>query len=103
MFFHRIAGKVTSKRDMSGAVQRLFHWWITLPWSVWLDQTNKLTQILAVVAGGLGALLKFGIGAEVFITGSPFQGRGSRYLIVAARFKNTGAVKLYLSREGLLL
>jgi len=78
---------------MMNPIQNFFHWGITRPWNTWLDSTNKLTQILVAVGGGLAVLRKFGIGAELSITGKPFQSRGIRYLIVTARFKNTGHLK----------
>jgi hypothetical protein len=85
---------------MMNPLHSLFHWWTTRPWNTWLDSTNKLTQILVVVGGGLAALRKFGTSVELSVTGKPFQSRGIRYLIVTARLKNNGVMKLHLLQPG---
>jgi len=30
----------------------LWHWWISLPWNIWIDYTDKSVRIVAVIIAG---------------------------------------------------
>src|SRR5580693_9939296 len=86
--------------DVCNLSPDLSHWWLTRPWNTWLDSANKLTQILVALGGGLAAFRKFGVKAELSISGRLFEREGNRYLIITAGWKNTGAVRLRPKQRG---
>ena len=90
-------------------MQSAIHWWVSLPWSVWLDQTDKIVKITAVVVGGVWAYLKFIRGRiyytrlEPAITARAFCKDGTDYLLATVSLKNVGAAKVDIEQKGTAL
>jgi hypothetical protein len=90
-------------------VQSTIHWWISLPWSVWLDQSDKVVQITAVIVGGVWAYLKFIRGRvyytrlEPSVAATTFRKDGTDYLLATVTLKNVGATKVDIVQEGTAL
>jgi hypothetical protein len=87
----------------------MWQWWIGLPWNVWLDQTQKLSQIVAIVVGGIWAYTKFFRGRvfytrlEPSVTGQVFRREEADYLLVFLRLKNVGIAKVDIEQKGTAL
>jgi hypothetical protein len=87
----------------------MWRWWISLPWNVWLDQTNKAVQTAAILIGGAWAYFKFVKGRihftriEPAVTGRHTTKNGKRYLIADVHVKNIGSTKVEISQTGTVL
>jgi hypothetical protein len=85
------------------------HWWISLPWTTWLDQTDKTVRILAVIIGGGWAYMKFVKGRifstrlEPTVTGHCFHDKRGDYVIATIKLKNVGASNIVLQKAGTVL
>ena len=90
-------------------LQSVWHWWITLPWTTWLDQTDKSIRIVAVIVGGGWAYMKFVRGRifstrlEPSVTGRCFRDKQGAYLIATVKLKNVGASNIVLQTQGTVL
>jgi hypothetical protein len=80
-----------------------------LPWNTWLDYTDKLVKIIAVVVGGGWAYMKFVKGRifhtrlEATVSGSCFRDKRGDYVIANVRLKNLGASRADLQMSGTAL
>jgi len=88
---------------------RTWHWWIQLPWNIWLDYTDKVVKIAAVLVGGIWAYYGFFRGRihrsrlDTTIVASTFQHRSRDYLLVSVSIKNVGSSSLSINQEGTAL
>jgi hypothetical protein len=82
------------------------HRFLVLPWHDWLDNTDKLVKILAVIVGGTWAYLRFFKGRvyhprlEPSLALRHFRKGELDYLIVTAVLKNIGVSKIDIQKEG---
>jgi hypothetical protein len=82
------------------------HWWIALPWHIWLDQTEKFVHIVAIVVGGVWAYFRFVRGRvyhsrlEPALSGRTFQAGDKSFLVGIASLKNVGASEVDILQEG---
>jgi hypothetical protein len=89
--------------------QSVWHWWTLLPWNIWLDQTDEVVKIIALVVGGGWAYMKFAKGRifhtrlEASVSGSCFRYDQRDYVIASIRIKNVGASKADLQMRGTAL
>src|SRR5580704_6636145 len=89
--------------------QSVWHWWILLPWNTWLDQTDKVVKIIALVVGGGWAYMKFAKGRifhirlEASVSGSCFRDNQRDYGIESIRIKKVGASRADLQMGGTAL
>ena len=80
-----------------------------MPWNVWLDQTDKLVRIVAVIVGGGWAYMKFARGRTFYtrleptVSGLCFQDKRGDYVIATVRLKNVGASRIELNKKGTVL
>ena len=87
-------------------LQRFWHWWFLQPWNVWLDQTDKLVRIFAVILGGVWAYMKFAKGRifrtrlEPTVSGLCFHHERGDYVIATVELKNVGASRFALKKNG---
>ena len=87
----------------------LWHWWILLPWNIWLDYADKVVKIAAVLVGGVWAYYGFfkkrvhRARLEPTISASIFQRGSQEYLFVAISLKNVGSSTLSIQQEGTAL
>jgi hypothetical protein len=86
-----------------------WHWWILLPWNVWLDYTDKVVKIVAVIVGGAWAYAKF-IKGRVFhtrlepnVTARHFRRDQKDFLLAVVKLKNVGASKVDIQQKGTAL
>jgi hypothetical protein len=86
-----------------------WQWWIALPWNVWLDYTDKIVKIGAVVVGGSWAYMKFVKGRiyrdrlEPAVTGRVVSANKRNYVIATVTVKNVGASKVDITQRGTAL
>lgn len=87
----------------------MWQWWISLPWNVWLDQTDKTVKIAAILFGGAWAYFNFVKGRihftriEPSVTGRYMKKNGKGYLIASVHVKNIGSTKVAISQRGTVL
>jgi hypothetical protein len=87
-------------------VLEAIRWWLSLPWTTWLDQTNKSISILAVLAGGWFAYLKFIRGRvyhsrlEPVLSGRVFRTDKQTFLLAVITVKNVGATRVDIDQNG---
>src|ERR1017187_9873850 len=86
-----------------------WHWWISLPWNVWLDYTDKIVKICAVVVGGVWAYVRFVKGRlfqtrlEPSVSGRFFHRAERTYLVTTVKLKNVGSSKVDIQQKGTVL
>jgi hypothetical protein len=87
----------------------MWQWWIQLPWNVWLDYTDKIVRMAAVLIGGGWAYVRFVKGRTHFsrieptVAGRFVKKNGTEYLIANVHVKNIGVTKVNIEKEGTAL
>jgi hypothetical protein len=87
----------------------IWHWWILLPWNVWLDYADKIVKIAAVLIGGIWAYYGFFRARihrsrlDTTISAEAFRKDGRDYLHVSILIKNVGSSSLSIRQDGTAL